>query len=70
MNPFYIHLLAIAIVVALVFGAIGFFYIAPKVVKWWQRKQLRKERDEMEAKVIQMGEIDEPFTRISDFGRN
>jgi preprotein translocase subunit YajC len=57
MNPLYAHLLAIAIVVAATF------------VQWRRRKKLRREHKE-QAKIFQIKEIDEPFSRVSDFGRN
>jgi hypothetical protein len=69
MNPLYAHLLAIAIVVAATFASIGFFYLGPMYVQWRRRKKLRREHKE-QAKIFQIKEIDEPFSRVSDFGRN
>jgi hypothetical protein len=69
MNPLYAHLLAIAIVVSATFASIGFFYLGPMYVKWRRRKKLRREHKE-QAKIFQIKEIEEPFSKISDWGNN
>jgi hypothetical protein len=69
MNPLYAHLLAIAIVVAATFASIGFFYLGPMYVQWRRRKKLRREHKE-QAKIFQIKEIEEPFSKISDWGNN
>jgi hypothetical protein len=69
MNPMYAHLLAIAIVVAATFASIGFFYLGPMYVQWRRRKKLRREHKE-QAKIFQIKEIEEPFSKISDWGNN